>query len=210
MAEQLPLFHTPPREGLRTLRGFALPHAPGILAAIEQGTVAAPFRHMRVPGGGRMSVAMSNCGALGWVTDALGYRYTPVDPLTGRPWPAMPEVISDLAVQAAEAAGFAGFMPNGCLINGYEPGARMGLHQDRDEPDGASPVVSISLGLPATFLFGGLKRSDPVEKIVLEHGDAVVWGGPLRRAYHGVSPLKDGRHALLGRRRLNLTLRTAG
>jgi alkylated DNA repair protein (DNA oxidative demethylase) len=154
-----------------------------------------------------MSVAMSNCGTAGWVSDLRGYRYVPADPLTGKPWPEMPEVIAGLARRAAEAAGFPEFAPDACLINRYEPGARMGLHQDRDEADRSAPIVSISLGLPATFLFGGLTRKVPTRKIALEHGDVVVWGGPLRLAYHGIAPLADGMHPATGRARLNLTLR---
>ena len=203
------LFPQPARDGLATLRGFALAHDIAVLAAVEAVIAAAPLRRMQVPGGGQMSVAMSNCGAAGWTSDLSGYRYAPADPLGGRPWPVMPDVIRDLAMAAAETAGYPGFAPNACLINLYEPGARMGLHQDLDEPDASAPIVSLSLGLPAVFQFGGLKRGDPVEKIALEHGDVVVWGGPLRRAYHGIAPLKDGLHPLLGRRRINLTLRRA-
>ena len=199
---------TPPREGLLVLRGFALPRAGDLVAAVADVTARAPFRHMTTPGGRVMSAAMSNCGQAGWVTDARGYRYTTQDPQTGEPWPVMPEIILDLAVEAAAAAGFA-FAPDACLINRYQPGARMGLHSDADEPDEAAPIVSVSLGLTATFLFGGLTRSGATEKILVEHGDVVVWGGPLRRAYHGVAPLRDGDHPVLGRQRLNLTLRKA-
>lgn len=205
--ETLSLFDDPLPVGLSLLRGFALLEAEALLAAIEQVTADAPLRRMQVPGGGTMSVAMSNCGAAGWVSDLRGYRYVPADPLTGKPWPEMPEVIADLAERAADAAGFPEFAPDACLINRYEPGARMGLHQDRDEADRSAPIVSISLGLPATFLFGGLTRKVPTRKIALEHGDVVVWGGPLRLAYHGIAPLADGMHSATGRARLNLTLR---
>ena len=205
---QLSLFEAPVHDGLAVLRGFALPRAEALLAAIADVTGRAPFRHMTTPGGRVMSAAMSNCGRAGWVTDARGYRYTAEDPQTGASWPAMPEVILEMAVAAAGAAGFA-FAPDACLINRYEPGARMGLHSDADEPDATAPIVSVSLGLPATFLFGGATRTGPTEKILLEHGDVVVWGGPSRRAYHGVAPLKDGDHPLLGRQRLNLTVRKA-
>lgn len=196
-------------EDLVHLPGFALSQASALLAVIDAVTAKAPFRRMQVPGGGQMSVAMSNCGQLGWISDISGYSYAATDPLTGKPWPAMPAVIFDLAVAAADAAGFPGFRPDACLINLYEPCARMGLHQDRDEPDASAPIVSVSLGLPATFLFGGLKRADPVTKLDLVHGDVVVWGGLLRRAYHGVAPVKDSIHPVLGRRRINLTLRAA-
>jgi alkylated DNA repair protein (DNA oxidative demethylase) len=207
--ETLPLFDDPLPEGLSLLRGFALPQAEALLAAIAEVTAAAPLRWMQVPGGGTMSVAMSNCGAAGWTSDLRGYRYSPTDPLSGQPWPQMPEVFADLAVCAADAAGFADFQPDACLINRYEPGARMGLHQDRDEAERTAPIVSVSLGLTATFLFGGLTRKDPTRKIALEHGDVVVWGGPLRLAYHGIAPLSDGVHPATGRARFNLTLRKA-
>ncbi len=195
--------------GVVHLPGFALARADTVLAAVEAVSREAAFRKMQVPGGGTMSVAMSNCGRAGWVTDASGYRYSEADPLTGKPWPAMPEVIADLAQEAARTAGFAGFEPDSCLINRYEPGARMGLHQDRDERDRKQPIVSVSFGLPATFLFGGAKRADPQIKLALEHGDVVVWGGPARLYYHGIAPLRDGVHPGLGRRRINLTLRHA-
>jgi alkylated DNA repair protein (DNA oxidative demethylase) len=164
---------------------------------------------MVTPGGHRMSVAMTNCGDAGWVTDRTGYRYDANDPETGKPWPPMPAGFRDLAVRAAAEAGFAGFVPDACLINLYEPGAKLSLHQDRNERVRDAPIVSVSLGLPATFLFGGLKRTDPQRRLALQHGDVVVWGGPSRLAYHGVMPLKDGEHPALGRRRVNLTLRKA-
>ena len=185
------------------------PIAPG--AVLLRGLIAAaPLRHMVVPGGHTMSVAMSNCGALGWVSDRSGYRYSATDPLSGQPWPAMPACFADLAVRAAAAADFEGFRPDACLVNRYEPGARMSLHQDRDEGDMTAPIVSVSLGLPAVFLFGGPRRSDRPARLRLAHGDVAVWGGPARLAFHGVAPLADGDHALTGRRRINLTFRCAG
>ena len=196
-------------EGALLLRGFARPHDRDLIAAIEAITEAAPFRRMVTPGGHRMSVAMTNCGALGWVTDPRGYRYDPVDPDSGKPWPLMPALFRELAEKAATEAGFAGFAPEACLINRYEPGARMSLHQDRDERNMTAPIVSVSLGLPATFLFGGMKRSDKPQRYRLQHGDVVVWGGPARLAFHGVAPLADGEHGLLGRKRINLTFRRA-
>ncbi len=168
------------------------------------------LRHLITPGGQRMSVAMSNCGALGWVSDKNSYRYAACDPLSGEPWPAMPKQWFDLAREAARRAGFDGFAPDACLINCYEPGARMGLHQDRDESDFTQPIVSVSLGLPAKFLIGGNKRSDQVRSITLSDGDALVFGGPARLMFHGVRPLADGDHPILGARRLNLTFRKAG
>ena len=195
--------------GLRCLPGFALPLEQALLADIERIAATAPFRHMLTPGGQRMSVAMTNCGEVGWVTDRKGYRYDRLDPETGRPWSPLPPSIAELAVRAAERAGFSGFRPDACLINRYVPGARMSLHQDRDERDFSSPIVSVSLGLGATFLFGGLKRSDRPNRLPLQHGDVVVWGGKNRLAYHGVAPLADGCHSAVGRMRLNLTLRKA-
>ena len=197
-------------EGAVLLRGIARPFQSELIAALLDISGQAPFRHMVTPGGHEMSVAMTNCGALGWVTDRTGYRYDGNDPETGRPWPAMPAAFCRLAGQAAAQAGFLEFSPDACLINRYEPGARMSLHQDRDEDDFGAPIVSVSLGLPAIFLFGGLKRSDKPRRFRLQHGDVVVWGGPARLAFHGVAPLTDGEHPLLGRHRINLTFRKAG
>ena len=191
------------------LRGFALPRVTQLLAAIDAIVEAAPLRHMATPGGLRMSVAMSNCGQLGWVTDTRGYRYVRQDPAGSAPWPAMPPVFLQLAQDAAEAAGYPGFAPDACLVNRYVPGARMALHQDKDECDFTAPIVSVSLGLPATFLFGGALRADRAARIVLVHGDVVVWGGEDRLRYHGVAPLKDGQHDVLGAQRINLTFRKA-
>lgn len=196
--------------GAVVLRGFVGPNATDLLADLRRVIEAAPLRHMTTPGGFRMSVAMTNCGALGWVSDQHGYRYDAHDPRTGARWPALPESFVRLAREAAERAGFAGFVPDACLINRYEPGARLSLHQDRNERDLAAPIVSLSLGLPAIFLFGGSKRADRTSRVALAHGDVVVWGGPARLRYHGVLALKDGDHALLGRQRINLTLRKAG
>jgi alkylated DNA repair protein (DNA oxidative demethylase) len=195
--------------GAMLLRGFARARAPMLLQAFEEVTLQAPLRLMTTPGGYRMSVAMTNCGAAGWTTDRTGYRYGPVDPLTGRSWPAMPEVFAALAAGAAARAGFASFAPDACLINQYEPGSRLSLHQDKNEQDYTAPIVSVSLGLPAVFLFGGALRTDKTRRVPLGHGDVVVWGGPARLRYHGVLALKDGEHPLLGRRRINLTFRKA-
>jgi len=189
------------------LRGFALALEADLIADLRAVVEQAPFRHMVTPGGHQMSVAMTNCGSVGWVTDRTGYRYDGIDPESGKPWPAMPASFRALAGQAAAQAGFDGFSPEACLINRYQPGARMSLHQDKDETDFAAPIVSVSLGLPAIFLFGGLKRSDRPRRFRLEHGDIAVWGGPTRLAFHGVAPLADGEHALMGRQRINLTFR---
>lgn len=199
----------PLAEGAAVLRDFARADAPALLAAIEAVSAAAPFRRMTTPGGYAMSVAMTNCGPVGWVTDRAGYRYQSTDPETGRAWPPMPAALRGLALRAAAAGGFPGFDPDACLVNSYEPGAKLSLHQDRDERDFSHPIVSVSLGISATFLFGGLKRNDPVKKVRLEHGDVVVWGGPARLAFHGVEPLLEGEHPLVGRRRINLTFRRA-
>ncbi len=196
-------------EGAVLLRGGACSVEDSLLAALREIVEQAPFRHMLTPGGHQMSVAMTNCGPLGWVTDRTGYRYDCLDPISGRPWPAMPPPFRELALQAAAQAGFEKFSPDACLINRYQPGARMSLHQDKDEDDFGAPIVSVSLGLPATFLFGGLKRADKARRFRLEHGDVVVWGGPARLVFHGVAPLADGEHALLGRQRINLTFRKA-
>ena len=196
-------------EGAVLLRGFARPVEVGLLAALREVEGQAPFRRMFTPGGHQMSVAMTNCGEAGWVTDHGGYRYDGADPESGKAWPAMPALFYALAEGAAREAGFAGFTPDACLINRYEPGARMSLHQDRNEQDFAAPIVSVSLGLPAIFLFGGIKRTDKPQRYRLEHGDVVVWGGPSRLYFHGVAPLADGEHPLLGRRRINLTFRKA-
>lgn len=197
------------RDGAVLLRGRALGVDAALLAAIEAIARQSPFRRMVTPGGFQMSVAMTNCGRVGWVTDRTGYRYDACDPETGKAWPAMPELFRTLAREAASEAGFDGFAPEACLVNCYEPGTRLSLHQDKDEQNYAHPVVSVSLGLPATFQFGGLKRNDRPMKLPLQHGDIVVWGGPSRLVYHGVLALKDGEHPLTGRRRFNLTFRKA-
>jgi alkylated DNA repair protein (DNA oxidative demethylase) len=196
--------------GAWLLRGLAAAQAPSLLQALDVVLDSAPWRHMVVPGGRRMSVAMSNCGMLGWVSDAAGYRYLAIDPDSGQPWPALPPPFAELAAEAASLAGYEDFRPDACLVNRYAPGARLTLHQDRDERDFTQPIVSVSLGLPAVFLFGGDKRSDPARRIPLAHGDVAVWGGTSRLRYHGVLPLADGEHALTGRCRINLTFRRAG
>jgi DNA oxidative demethylase len=191
------------------LRGFARDTVATLVAAVDGITADAPFRKMVTPGGFRMSVGMTNCGRAGWVTDRKGYRYERVDPVTGIPWPAMPESFRLLAASAAEAGGYPGFEPDACLINLYEPGTRLSLHRDENERDLTAPIVSVSLGLPAVFLFGGNSRSNRPRRILLESGDAVVWGGPDRLVYHGVAPLAEGAHPLIGNRRINLTFRKA-
>ena len=193
--------------GAVLLHGFARDGDAALLQAIESVLSQAPLRHWQTPGGYTMSVAMSNCGPLGWVSDPSGYRYAAVDPLSGQPWPAMPACLLDLARRAAAQAGYANFTPDACLINDYVPGAKLSLHQDKDEKDLSAPIVSLSMGLPAVFLFGTPSRKDSPRRWRLVHGDVVVWGGPSRLAYHGVTALADGEHALLGRRRLNLTFR---
>jgi alkylated DNA repair protein (DNA oxidative demethylase) len=196
--------------GATLLRQFLARGDTALLRALEGVAAKAPFRHMITPGGFRMSAAMTNCGALGWVSDRKGYRYATADPESGRPWPAMPEVLLTLAQEASANAGFPQFVPDSCLINRYDPGAKLTLHQDKNERDFAQPIVSVSLGLPAVFLFGGLKRGDKVVRVSLTHGDVVVWGGAARLRYHGVMPLKQGHHPLVGDYRINLTFRKAG
>jgi alkylated DNA repair protein (DNA oxidative demethylase) len=196
-------------EGAVLLGGFAAQAADRLVAAIGAVAAQAPFRTMTTPGGRQMSVAMTNCGAGGWVSDRSGYRYSHTDPDSGKPWPAMPELFAELAADAAVAAGYPGFAPDACLVNRYEPGVQLSLHQDRNERDFSAPIVSVSLGLPAVFLFGGSARNDRTRAFALHHGDVVVWGGPSRLVYHGVRRLAEGTHPATGRVRFNLTLRRA-
>jgi alkylated DNA repair protein (DNA oxidative demethylase) len=194
-------------EGAVLLRGFVNAEAPMLVDEVARIALGAPLRRMVTPGGYTMSVGMTNCGRLGWVSDRTGYRYTPIDPDTEARWPAMPAAFIDIAARAAAEAGFASYDPDACLINRYIGGAKLSLHQDRDEKDAWAPIVSVSLGLPAVFLWGGKRRSDPVRRLHLESGDIVVWGGPARFVYHGVAPLKEGQHPLTGVARINLTFR---
>jgi alkylated DNA repair protein (DNA oxidative demethylase) len=194
-------------EGAVLLRGFATDEAVALLEDVARIAQAAPFRHLVTPGGYTMSVAMTNCGRVGWVSDRTGYRYDPADPDTAALWPAMTDAFLDLAVRAAAEAGFADYHPDACLINRYIAGAKLGLHQDRDEEDAWAPIVSVSLGLPAVFLWGGKHRADPVRRLRVDNGDIAVWGGPARFVYHGVAPLKDGQHPMTGAARINLTFR---
>jgi len=193
--------------GAMLLRGFALDRAEALVAAVHDVQSQVPFAHLLTPGGRRMSVAMTNCGRVGWVSDRRGYRYAATRPGTQQPWPDMPGVLRELAESAARHAGFPGFDPDACLINRYAPGARMSRHQDRDEDDRQAPIVSVSLGLPAVFEFGGFQRSDRPTRIPLAHGDVVVWGGRSRMRYHGVLAIRPGDHPLLGPCRINLTFR---
>jgi alkylated DNA repair protein (DNA oxidative demethylase) len=196
-------------EGATILRGFTRSNGNQLIDMIARIDALAPFRQMMTPGGYQMSVAMTSCGTLGWMTDRQGYRYTNTDAQTNQPWPSMPQIFRDLARDAAVAGGFPNFSPNSCLINRYAAGSKLSLHQDRDEADMSAPIVSVSLGLPAIFQFGGLARSDPLRRYRLEHGDVVVWGGPARLAYHGIGILKPGLHPLSGGYRYNLTFRKA-
>lgn len=196
--------------GASVLRGFALPHVNALRSDLLGVIAAAPLRHLLTPGGKTMSVAMTNCGALGWVSDLSGYRYTPTDPRSGERWPAMPHSFRALAAAAAAAAGHPGFEPDACLVNRYLPGARLTLHQDRDERRLDQPIVSVSLGLPAVFLWGGPQRGGRTRRVPLVHGDVVVWGGPARLHFHGVQPLAEGEHPFMAACRINLTFRCAG
>lgn len=194
----------------KVLRGFALPWAAELLAGVDEVERASPFRHMVTPGGFKMSVALTSCGPLGWTTDRRGYRYTPIDPETGRPWPRMPETFAQLARVAASELGFDAFAPDACLMNRYRAGSKMSLHQDKDERDFTAPIVSVSLGMSAIFLFGGHERAHRAIRVPLHHGDVVVWGGEDRLRYHGVLRLEGEPHPLLGEQRINLTFRKAG
>ena len=206
-SDSLPSSHEQLEEGAVLLRSFAAAEAPLLVEEVARIAQGAAFRHLVTPGGYTMSVAMTNCGRVGWVSDRTGYRYDPKDPQTGSPWPAMPAAFLDIAAHAAAEAGFAHYEPDACLINRYTAGAKLSLHQDRDEKDAWAPIVSVSLGLPAVFLWGGKRRSDPVRRLPLESGDIAVWGGPARFVYHGVAPLREGRHPLTGTARINLTFR---
>lgn len=213
-ARQIGLFDDPAADvelgpGARVLKGFAMAESRVLLGEIARIAAAAPFRHLVTPGGHTMSVAMTNAGRAGWVSDRRGYRYEPDDPLSGAPWPPMPPSFLDLARRAAAALDFDGFDPDACLINRYAPGSRLTLHQDRDENDMRAPIVSVSLGLPATFLWGHETRGGKIKRVQLVHGDVVVWGGPSRLVFHGVDTLKDGQHPLTGALRYNLTFRSA-
>lgn len=205
-----PPWQEPLAPGAVILRRYATSHAERLMEAIAQIARLSPFRQMVTPGGYTMSVAMTNCGELGWTTDSTGYLYAPDDPRTGAPWPAMPALFRRLALEAAREAGYTDFRPDACLINRYAPGAKLSLHQDKDEKDLRAPIVSVSLGLPAVFQFGGLKRNAPLQRVLLEHGDVVVWGGASRLFYHGIQPLKAGYHPSTGAFRYNLTFRSTG
>jgi alkylated DNA repair protein (DNA oxidative demethylase) len=195
--------------GATLLRGFAVPVVAALAADLQRVLASAPFRRMVTPGGLPMSVAMTNCGSYGWVSERSGYRYDPIDPESGKPWPSMPESFLRLAAEAAAAVGFGRFTPDACLINCYQAGAKLSLHQDKDERDFGQPIVSVSLGVPATFLFGGSKRAGKTLRVPVLHGDVLVWGGPARLNYHGVLPVKAAHHTFAGAHRINLTLRKA-
>lgn len=202
--------HVPFAPGAVLLRGWARAQVPALLKALQAVLAQAPVRHLHTPGGYAMSVQTTSCGPLGWVSDRHGYRYSRTDPATGQPWPPLPDCFAALAHAAAAQAGYPDFTPDACLVNQYLPGTKMSLHQDKDERDLRAPIVSVSLGLPAVFQFGGLQRNAPTQRLRLAHGDVLVWGGPTRLAFHGVLPLAEGHHPLLGRQRINLTLRHAG
>jgi len=195
--------------GALLFRAAAETMAAELLDDIHGIVAGSPLRTVMTPMGKPMSVEMTNCGAVGWVSDRRGYRYEPLDPLTGEPWPPMPSSFRELAGSVAKRAGYRRFDPDACLVNKYSPGSKMGLHQDRDEPDVSQPIVSVSLGLPITFKFGGSRRSDRTISMTLHHGDVVVFGGPARLAFHGVGTLRRGSHGLTGECRYNLTFRVA-
>ncbi|MEJ4044923.1 DNA oxidative demethylase AlkB [Erwinia sp. SLM-02] len=207
-AEEEP-WSEPLADGAVILRRRALGEADALLEQVAQIAAQNPFQHRITPGGHRMSVAMTNCGDLGWTTDSRGYQYSEQDNAAGSRWPPMPGLFRQLAVSCAAEAGFPHFNPDACLLNRYEPGAKLTLHQDKDERDLRQPIVSVSLGLPAVFQFGGFERGDATTRVLLEHGDVVVWGGPSRLRYHGILPLKPGIHPQAGAFRFNLTFRRA-
>ena len=211
-AEDHPLAGSTTRLGSQSvvLRGFALALMDELWPQLQQVVAQAPFRHMVTPGGQTMSVPLTNCGPLGWTSSRAGYRYRGDDPDTGLPWPAMPAVFMRLASEAAAEAGVAGFAPDACLINRYRPGSRLTLHQDKNERDFAQPIVSVSLGVSAEFLWGGLQRSDRTQRIPLFHGDVAVWGGVDRLRHHGIAPVRAMAHLLTGNERINFTFRKAG
>lgn len=196
-------------EAALVLHGFALPHVDALWPALQAVVARAPFRHMVTPGGQRMSVPLTNCGTLGWTSDRRGYRYTTHDPASGLPWPALPAPFARLAREAAQAAGFGLFAPDACLVNRYRPGARLSLHQDRNERDFAHPIVSVSLGIAAVFLWGGDARADRALRVPLHHGDVAVWGAADRLRFHGVAPIQQATHPLTGNERINFTFRRA-
>lgn len=196
-------------DGAVVLRGFARTDRARLLDAVRAIAAAAPFRHMVVRGGRRMSVAMTSCGSVGWVTDESGYRYDRLDPATGRPWPPLPDLFLALAARAAHQAGFRGYEPDSCLLNEYASGTRLSLHRDADERDFTQPIVSVSLGIPGVLLWGGLARGNTTRRVRLESGDVVVWGGPARLVYHGVESVAEDVDPLAGSRRFNLTFRKA-
>lgn len=191
------------------LRGFALDDEAELLTALATLLSLSPLRKMYTPSGLPMSVTTTSCGNAGWVSDARGYRYSKYDSQSQQTWPAMPTIFSTLATHAAQVAGFENFSPDSCLINCYKIGAKMSLHQDKNEKDFSQPIVSVSLGLPATFLLGGLVREDKTIRVPLTHGDVLVWGGAARLFFHGILPVKAGTHPLLGEQRINLTFRKA-
>jgi len=193
--------------GISLLRGFA--DSSRLMPVIEAVAAASPFRHLVTPGGQTMSVAMTNCGTVGWVSDRSGYRYDPRDPLTNRDWPRMPAEFLELALNAAARGGFPDFAPDACLVNRYVPGSRLTAHRDADEQNFAQPIVSVSLGLPANFAFYGLTRGGKGRGVALGDGDVLVWGGPSRLVYHAVRPIKPGTHPVTGGFRYNLTFRHA-
>ena len=194
--------------GAVLFRAAAEGSAEALLREIENVIAVSPLRRVTTPMGKSMSVEMTNCGRAGWISDRSGYRYEALDPLSGKPWSPMSGMFSELATRMALLAGYQHFVPDVCLINRYSVGSKMGLHQDRDEQDFSQPIVSVSLGLPITFKFGGLRRTDATRSVVLHHGDVVVFGGEARLAYHGVGTLRRGSHPLTGAYRFNLTFRT--
>lgn len=194
-------------DGMWILRGFA--DSTALAEAIDGVVARAPLRHLITPGGFKMSVAMTSCGTYGWMSDRRGYRYDPVDPDSGRNWPAMPGSFASVATTAAKAAGYSGFEPDACLINQYAVGSQMTAHQDCNELDFSQPIVSVSLGISARFFVQGPERRGKSIPVDVKDGDVIVWGGPSRLFFHGVRPLKPDTHVRYGPFRYNLTFRRA-
>jgi len=189
--------------GATLMRGLAQAQDGEFLEAMQGVLSAAPLHHATTPTGLPMGVMVSDCGT----PEAFRRRWDPANPAVRQMWPPMPRALLDFSLRCAVRAGFPLFRPDTCHVNRYQAGTKLGLHQDRHECDMSQPIVSVSFGLECVFLLGGLERTDSPKRILLEHGDVIVWGGPSRMRFHGVQPLKPGHHPLTGPYRYNLTFR---